>query len=86
MHLFELAKLGMSGTGMVHSAELFRIDQLLGYKLQQQISKDLQHHSAGICTALNHYNKEARALNPPHPMITFKEVINYNILGEFDLL
>ncbi|KAI5991218.1 hypothetical protein EDD15DRAFT_2388647 [Pisolithus albus] len=55
MRLFELAKLGMSGTG---------------YKLRQQIARGLQ----------------PQALNPPRLQITWKEIVDYSILGEFDLL
>ncbi|KAI5999191.1 hypothetical protein EDD15DRAFT_2386482 [Pisolithus albus] len=71
MRLFELAKLGMSGTG---------------YKLRQQIARGLQHRSEAIRNAINRYNKEAQALNPPRPQITWKEIVDYSILGEFDLL
>ncbi|KAI6004702.1 hypothetical protein EDD15DRAFT_2384720 [Pisolithus albus] len=71
MRLFELAKLGMSGTG---------------YKLRQQIVKALQRRSEAIRNAITHYNKEASALNPPRPNITWKDIVDYSILGEFDLL
>ncbi|KAG6379830.1 hypothetical protein JVT61DRAFT_10378 [Boletus reticuloceps] len=69
--LFELSKLGMSGTG---------------YKLQQQIAKALQRRSEAIRKAIQHYNKEAILLNPPQPTITWKEIVDYSILSEFDLL
>ncbi|KAI6036167.1 hypothetical protein BKA83DRAFT_17215 [Pisolithus microcarpus] len=71
MHLFELAKLGMSGTS---------------YKLRQQIVKALQRCSEAIHNAITNYNKEVSALNPPHFKITWKDIVDYSILGEFDLL
>ncbi|KAG2112373.1 uncharacterized protein F5147DRAFT_744589 [Suillus discolor] len=49
MHLFELSKLSLSGTG---------------YKLRQQIGKALQRCSEAICNALNQYNTQAAALIP----------------------
>ncbi|KAG1797802.1 uncharacterized protein HD556DRAFT_1440763 [Suillus plorans] len=48
MHLFELLKLSLSGTG---------------YKLHQQISKALQRRLEAIQTALNRYNMQAAALS-----------------------
>ncbi|KAI6018747.1 hypothetical protein PISMIDRAFT_113556, partial [Pisolithus microcarpus 441] len=72
MRLFELSKLAMSGTA--------------GYKLHQQISKALQRHSEAIHNAISHYNMQAAALNPPHPLISWKDIAEYSFLGEFDLL
>ncbi|KAG1750862.1 hypothetical protein EDB19DRAFT_1893370 [Suillus lakei] len=62
MRLFKLSKLLLSGTG---------------YKLRQQIGKALQCCSEAIHNAINRYNTQAAALNPPH--LKF-------FLGEFDLL
>ncbi|KAI6029224.1 hypothetical protein BKA83DRAFT_107917, partial [Pisolithus microcarpus] len=39
-----------------------------------------------IHNAITHYNKEALALNPPCPNITWKDIVDYSILGEFNLL
>ncbi|KAF8834720.1 hypothetical protein BDN67DRAFT_985127 [Paxillus ammoniavirescens] len=49
MHLFELSKLSMSGTG---------------YKLRQQISKALQRRSEAVRKVITRYNTQAAALNP----------------------
>ncbi|KAF8220090.1 hypothetical protein L208DRAFT_1335776, partial [Tricholoma matsutake] len=57
-----------------------------GYKLCQQIGKALQHHSEAIKNALNRYNTQAAKLNPPHPALTWKEIVNYSFIGEFDAL
>ncbi|KIK18698.1 hypothetical protein PISMIDRAFT_61623, partial [Pisolithus microcarpus 441] len=71
MRLFELSKLGMSGTR---------------YKLRQQISKGLQRRSEAIQKAITWYNIQAEALVPPWPPISWKDIVQYTFLGEFDLL
>ncbi|KAG1848568.1 hypothetical protein F4604DRAFT_1547399, partial [Suillus subluteus] len=71
MHLFELSKLLLSGTG---------------YKLRQQISTALQWHSEAIRNAINQYNMQAVALTPLHLKILWKDIADYSFLGEFDLL
>ncbi|KIK35339.1 hypothetical protein CY34DRAFT_26633 [Suillus luteus UH-Slu-Lm8-n1] len=63
MQLFELSKLSMSGTE---------------YKLCQQISKDLQRRSEAIRNAINWYNIQAVALNPPRPKISWKDIVDYS--------
>ncbi|KAG1770856.1 hypothetical protein EV702DRAFT_1181544 [Suillus placidus] len=55
MHLFELSKLSLSGTG---------------YKLRQQIGKALQRRSEAIQNALSCYNVQAAALDPPRPSLS----------------
>lgn len=59
---------------------------MTGYKLRQQIAKALQRRSEAIRKAIKRYNKEAIALNPSRPAITWKEIVDYSILSEFDLL
>ncbi|KAH7904735.1 hypothetical protein BJ138DRAFT_1106572 [Hygrophoropsis aurantiaca] len=71
MRLFELSKLSLSGTG---------------YKLRQQIGKALHRRSQAIRNAISRYNAQAVAVNPPRPMISWKEIADYTFLGEFDLL
>ncbi|KAG2337857.1 hypothetical protein BDR05DRAFT_894546, partial [Suillus weaverae] len=71
MRLFELFKLSLLGTG---------------YKLCQQLGKALQHHSDAICDAINRYNTQAAALNPPHSKISWKDIADYGFVAEFDLL
>jgi hypothetical protein len=60
--------------------------KILGYKLRQQISKALQRRSEAIRNAINRYNMQAVALIPPHPKISWKDIVDYSFLGEFDLL
>ncbi|KAG1771089.1 hypothetical protein EV702DRAFT_1181517 [Suillus placidus] len=71
MRLFELSKLSLSGTG---------------YKLRQQIGKALQRRSDAIRNAINKYNLQAAALDPPWPRLLWKDIADYSFLGEFDLL
>ncbi|KAG1752343.1 uncharacterized protein EDB91DRAFT_1234441 [Suillus paluster] len=73
MRLFKLSKLSLSGTG-----KLFISTYL--------ISKALQWRSEAIRNVINWYNIQAVALNPPHPKISWKDIVDYSFLGEFDLL
>lgn len=59
---------------------------ILGYKLRQQISKALQRRSQAIRNALSRFNLQAAALVPPRPQLTWKDIVEYSFLGEFDLL
>ncbi|KAG1751746.1 hypothetical protein EDB19DRAFT_1628279, partial [Suillus lakei] len=78
MCLFELSKLSLSGMVFI----LF----ILGYKLYQQISNALQHQSQAIQNALSWFNLQAAALVPLCPQLTWKDIMEYSFLGEFDLL
>ncbi|KAG1727459.1 uncharacterized protein EDB91DRAFT_1239526 [Suillus paluster] len=69
--IFELSKMNRAGTG---------------YKLRKHIGKALQARSAAIRTALDCYNAAARALSPPHPTLSWDEVVEYAFLSDFDLL
>lgn len=57
-----------------------------GYKLRQQIGKALQRRSEAIRNAITRYNEQAAKLNPPRPPVSWKEIVDYSFLGEFDLL
>ncbi|KAG6372659.1 hypothetical protein JVT61DRAFT_7411 [Boletus reticuloceps] len=57
-----------------------------GYKLCQQISKALQQRLEAVQKAITWYNTQAATLDPPCPSITWKDITNYTVLGEFDLL
>lgn len=59
---------------------------MVGYKLRQHINKALQRRSEAVRKAIARYNTQAAALNPPRPKISWKEVVEYSFLGEFDLL
>ncbi|KAG1811935.1 hypothetical protein EV424DRAFT_1327328, partial [Suillus variegatus] len=50
------------------------------------IGKALQRHSEAIRNAINWYNTQAAALNPPRPKLSWKDIGEYSFLGEFDLL
>ncbi|KAG1720454.1 uncharacterized protein EDB91DRAFT_1240413 [Suillus paluster] len=69
--IFELSNMNRAGTG---------------YKLQKHIGKALQARSAAIQTALDRYNAAAWALSPPHPTLSWDEVVEYAFLSDFDLL
>ncbi|KAL7284497.1 hypothetical protein ACG7TL_001788 [Trametes sanguinea] len=69
--LFELKKLGMNG---------------IGYKLREKIGQALKTRAQAIRTALAAYNREAAALNPPRPELTWTEIMNMVSVGEFDIL
>jgi hypothetical protein len=50
------------------------------------IAKALQRHSETIHRALAEYNMEALKLTPPHPKLTWKQIVDYTFLAEFDML
>jgi hypothetical protein len=58
----------------------------IGYRLHRQIGKALQRHSEVIKNAISHYNMQATKLDPPHPPLTWKEIVDYSFIGEFDTL
>ncbi|KAG2053734.1 hypothetical protein BDR06DRAFT_982611 [Suillus hirtellus] len=80
--IFELSKMNHVGTDNVSLALTIN----LGYKLQKHIGRALQACSAAIRMALNHYNTAACALSPPHPSLSWDEVVEYAFLSDFDLL
>ena len=59
---------------------------MTGYKLCRHIGKALQRRSEAIQNALNRYNTQAAKLNPPRPNLSWKEIVEYTFLAEFDLL
>ncbi|KAG2109784.1 hypothetical protein BD769DRAFT_1365312, partial [Suillus cothurnatus] len=69
--LFELAKANLAGTG---------------YKMCQQISNAITHHSTAIRNALERYNQLAPLQTPPQAVLKFSKVASYAWLGEFELL
>ena len=76
-----------SGTGMAfHQYLVIYSNFKTGYKLHHQIGKALQHHLEAIKNALNCYNTQAIKLTLPHPTLSWKEIVDYSFLGEFDLL
>ncbi|KAJ7918559.1 hypothetical protein B0H13DRAFT_2321316 [Mycena leptocephala] len=69
--MFELAKCNMSGTG---------------YKLRKHIAKALQACSKAVKNAIERYNEQAAAMDPPKPMVDWDEVVEYAFIADFDLL
>ncbi|KAI0040617.1 hypothetical protein FA95DRAFT_1502561 [Auriscalpium vulgare] len=67
---------------------LFELTKLnmAGYKLRTHIATALKRRSAAIRSALDKYNAQARKLVPPRPVLSWKEVVDYGFLAEFDLL
>jgi len=59
---------------------------LLGYKLRTHIAKALQRRSDAIRAALARYNQQAAKLKPPRPSLSWKQIVDYSFLGEFDIL
>ncbi|KAI6119756.1 hypothetical protein EDD16DRAFT_1706471 [Pisolithus croceorrhizus] len=59
---------------------------LPGYKLCKHIAKALKAHLDAIHSVLDRFNIAARACSPLHHQFTFKEVVGYTFLANFDLL
>ena len=58
----------------------------LGYHLRDHIADALKARSQAVRTALNNYNAAASALSPQAPQLSWKEVVQYAFLSDFDLL
>jgi hypothetical protein len=54
--------------------------------MRTSIWKALKRRGEAIRTALNRYNKLAAAMNPPAPVLDWKDVVNYTFISEFDML
>ncbi|KAF8233268.1 hypothetical protein L208DRAFT_1021563, partial [Tricholoma matsutake] len=50
------------------------------------IRKALQHQSEAIKNTINCYNMQATKLDPPCPPLSWKEIVDYTFIGEFDTL
>jgi hypothetical protein len=46
----------------------------------------MQTRSEAIRNALTRYNTEAAKLSPPRPKLSWKAIVEYSFLAEFDLL
>ncbi|KAJ7894664.1 hypothetical protein B0H14DRAFT_3854252 [Mycena olivaceomarginata] len=69
--IFELAKMNQSETG---------------YKMRKHITKALQARSKAVKHAIDNYNAAACLLDPPMPHLTWKQVVEYVFLADFDIL
>lgn len=58
----------------------------VGYKLRKHIAMALQACSQAICGALEQYNTAASLVSPPHPHLSWNDVVKYAFLADFDLL
>ena len=58
----------------------------VGYRLRRQIGKALQCRSEAIRNAIARYNTQAAKLTPPCPALSWKEIVEYSVLSEFDAL
>ena len=54
--------------------------------MRTHIAKALQRRSETIRRALANYNTEALKLTPPRPELTWKQIVEYAFLAEFDML
>ncbi|KAF8339461.1 hypothetical protein F5887DRAFT_889178 [Amanita rubescens] len=72
--IFELSKMNMPQIGD------------LGYNLRDHIADALKARSQAVRTALNNYNTAASSLIPSAPQLSWKEVVQYAFLSDFDLL
>ncbi|QRW15389.1 hypothetical protein RhiLY_14388 [Ceratobasidium sp. AG-Ba] len=57
-----------------------------GYKLRQKINKSIYRREKATHSALERYNIAARALDPPRPTLTFKELVECAYVADFDFL
>lgn len=54
--------------------------------MRTQIGKAIQRRGKAIRTALDNYNKLALKMCPPAPTLTWKDVVSYSFVAEFELL
>ncbi|KAI0818788.1 hypothetical protein BC629DRAFT_1588119 [Irpex lacteus] len=58
----------------------------MSYKLRNSIGKAMKTRSKAIRTALKKYNSLAAQMDPPAPVLQWKDIMNYAFISEFDLL
>ncbi|KAI6098475.1 hypothetical protein F5141DRAFT_1066835 [Pisolithus sp. B1] len=69
-----------------YDKDLLVVQELECYKLRKHIAKALQTHSVAIKVALDHYNKCVLAMQLPHQMLQWEQVVEYAFLANFNLL
>jgi hypothetical protein len=85
--LFELQKMGLSGTGAVLTlcCSIWCLtNHSSGYKLHTHINKSLKTHCKAIQRALKKYNEAAALFGCP--LLKWKDISTYNTLAKFELL
>lgn len=58
----------------------------LGYKLRESVWRALKTRGKAIRTALDKYNKIAPKMDPPAPILQWKQLMEYSFISEFELL
>ena len=59
---------------------------MLGYKLRESIWKGLKAQGKAISTVLDNYNAIASLMDPPAPLLEWKQLVDYTFVSEFELL
>ena len=59
---------------------------MLGYKLWESIWKGLKAWGKAISTALDNYNAIASLMDPPAPLLEWKQLVDYTSVSKFELL
>jgi hypothetical protein len=54
--------------------------------MQKHIAKAIQGRSKAVKNTINRYNDTAAMLEPPMPVLTWEEVVEYAFLADFDIL
>lgn len=57
-----------------------------GYKLRESIWRALKTRGKAIRTALKKYNTIAQLMEPPAPILEWKQLMDYVFVSEFELL
>ncbi|KAJ7043626.1 hypothetical protein C8F04DRAFT_1251032 [Mycena alexandri] len=57
-----------------------------GYKMRKHIAKALQTRSEAVKNAIARYNMAAVSMEPPMPLLTWDEVVEYVFLADFEFL
>jgi hypothetical protein len=59
---------------------------MIGYKLRETIWRALKTRGKAIRSALDRYNHIAPSMNPPAPLLEWKQLMDYTFVSEFELL
>lgn len=87
--LFELSKANVVGMGTYLRVllELTRTNYCpIGYKLCESVSCALKTRGKAIHTALTKYNTIVLKMDPPAPVLQWKQLMEYSFISEFELL
>ena len=59
---------------------------MLGYNPWESIWKGLKVQGKAISTVLDNYNAIAPLMDPPAPLLEWKQLIDYTFVSKFELL